>query len=611
MLRHPPRMLDPALSPTRLVHPSDRPPVVIAAPERPSRLRNARAVAKLAALAAKLLLRKWFGRGSPRAAGVLLRSTFEDLGGLWIKAGQLLSLRIDLLPAAVCDELARLQDRNVGFPPEEARRIVEEELGGPIDRVFDEFGTVPFAVQSISQVHRARLRREQCYVAVKVQQPYVAELFARDLALIGRVVRAVAFLRFRRHMRWDFALDELREVTAQELNFQYEASAIRRMRRRLRGQKMYVPKVFRRYGTKRVIVTEFIHAALMSDVIMLARSDPARVTGWLAANNISPSLVARRLIDSIFRQILEHNLYHGDLSPAHIVLLRDSRVALIDFTMTTFTEREFLEKYRLFVKALAGRDYAKAADMCLMLCASLPNLDMEEVKEQLVRSLRQWATRTLVKELPYREKSIDNATIDVVDVLSRYGCTMDWGWLRIRRALMTLDLSLERLYPDVNYTRLLQKYFDEAERRRLRALVGPALVQRTIGGYMTALDIQDRLNEYTMFQGTLVRRHAQVFQGATNKVAALFAAMVSQLTLAAVVVGALAFVVLLEQRYPAQMRPLMGPQLARLADSAPQLDGPLWGLVFVVLAYVYVVLRNLTRRLRQKDIRPHERVAAV
>ena len=98
MLRHPPRMLDPALSPTRLVHPSDRPPVVIAAPERPSRLRNARAVAKLAALAAKLLLRKWFGRGSPRAAGVLLRSTFEDLGGLWIKAGQLLSLRIDLLP---------------------------------------------------------------------------------------------------------------------------------------------------------------------------------------------------------------------------------------------------------------------------------------------------------------------------------------------------------------------------------------------------------------------------------------------------------------------------------------------------------------------------------
>jgi ubiquinone biosynthesis protein len=604
-------MLDPALSPTRLVHPSERRPVVIAEPARPSRLRNVRAALTLLWLAVRLALAKGFGRASDREAGVRLRSTFETLGGLWIKAGQLLSLRIDLFPAPVCEELARLRDRNVGFPPAQARAILERELGGPVERFFDDFENVPFAVQSIAQVHRARLRREQRYVAVKIQQPHVAELFARDLALIRRVVRAIELVRFRPHLRWGFAFDELREVAAQELNFQYEASAIRRMRRRLRGQRVYVPKVFGRYGTRRVIVTEFIHAALMVDVIALQPTDPARIDAWFAANNIDPRSVARRLIDSIFRQILEHNLYHGDLSPAHLVLLRDSRVALIDFTMTTFTEREYLDKYRLFVKALSERDYTKAADMALMLCASLPNLDMEEVKEQRVRSLRQWATRTLVKELPYREKSIDNATIAVVDVLSRYGCTMDWEWLRIRRALTTLDRSLERLYPDVNYTRVLQKYFDRAERRRLRALVGPPLVRRTIGGYLTALDIQDRINEYTMFQGTLVRRHAQVFQGATNKVAAIVAAMTAQLTFAVVVVAVLAFVVMLEQRYPPQVQGWLGPQLARLGETAPRLDGPVWALLFAVLAYVYVTLRNLTVRLRQKDVRPHERVAAV
>jgi ubiquinone biosynthesis protein len=604
-------MLDPALSPTRLLQPSDRPPVIVATPMRPSRLRNLRAMWRIAALALRIGAARLIGRASDRDAGVRLRQTLEELGGLWIRTGQLLSLRVDLFPAEVCEELARLQDRHVGFPTALARRILEEELGGPIERHFDEFSDVPFAVQSISQVHRARLRHEQRYVAVKVQQPYVAELFARDLALIRRLVHLIRLIGFRSQLRWDFALDELRDVLSQELNFQYEASAIRRMRARLRGQKVYIPKVFRAYCTSRVIVTEFIHAALMSDVITLQDSDPSRVERWLAANDISPRLVARRLIDSVFRQILEHNVYHGDLSPAHIVLLRHSRIALIDFTMTTFTEREFLEKYRLFVRALAVRDYAKAADMSLMLCVSLPSLDLEEVKAHVVRTLRQWATRTLVESLPYREKSIDNATIEVVNVLSRYGCTMDWQWLRIRRALMTLDRSLERLYPGVNYTRVLQKYLEKAERRTLRAVVGPPLLRRTLGGYMTALDIQDRLDEYTMFQGALVRRHAQVFQGATTKVAALLAALVDQLTIAVALVGALALVVFLEQRYPSWTRSIVGPQLARLADGAPRLDGALWVLIFLLLAYGYRVFFSLARRLRQKDVRSHERVAAV
>jgi len=604
-------MLDPALSPTRLVSPSDRPPVVIVAVWRPSRFRGLHVLVRLLRLAIHLVVLKVAARAGARRVGASVRAAFEELGGLWIKAGQLLSLRIDVFSPAVCEELAALQDRHAGFPAADARRIIEEELGGPIERYFDEFAEAPFAVQSIAQVFRARLRHEQRYVAVKVQQPHVDLLFARDLTLIARLVRLIKLLRFRPHVQWDFALDELGEVAAQELNFHYEASSIRRLRKRLRSSPVYVPRVFRRYSTRRVLVIEFMHAALMSDLIGLQQSDPGRVNAWLAENKIKPRRVARRLIDSICSQILEHNLYHGDLSPAHIVLLRNSRLALIDFTMTTFTEREYLDKYRLFVKALANRDYAKAADMCLMLCASLPSLDMEEVKDHLVRALRQWATRTLVRELPYREKSLDNATVEAVNVLSRYGCTMDWGWLRIRRALVTLDRSLERLYPDVNYTRVLQKYFDDAERRGLEALVGLPLLRRTLRGYMTAFDIQDRLDEYTMFQGALIRRHAQVFQGATDKVAAVFATIAAQLATLVAVAGAFALGVLLEQRYPDQIRPVIGPQLARLGDAIPHLDTTLWVILLVLIAYLYASISRLHHRLRQQHIRSHERVAAV
>lgn len=603
-------MVDPALTPTRLLSGRDRTPVEIRPPMRPSRWRGLQVCWGVLRLTAVVLGLAVARKLTARRFGVELRQALEALGGLWVRAGHLLSLRIDVFPAEVSEELATLQARRYGFPPAEARRILEEDLGGPVERYFDEFHDVPFAVAHIAQTHRALLRQEGQYVAVKIQQPFAADVFARDLVHIRRIVTLIKWLRIRPHLLWDFGYDELKEQTAQELNFHYEASAMRRMRKRMRGHRIAVPQLLGRYCSSRVLVTEFIHGALMSDYLALRKTDPLRLDAWLTENAIEPRRVARRLVFSVLRQILEQNLYHGDLNPGHIVLLRNSRLALIEYTSTTFTEREYLDRFRLFVRALAVRDYAKAADVSFMLCAVLPNFDIEEVKEELVRSLRAWATRTLVKELPYREKSIDNAFIEVLKVLVRYRCTMQWGWLRIRRAIMTLDMSLEALYPDANYTRILQRHFALAEDRAINALVGPALLRRSLGSYLTALDIQDRVDEYTMFQGALVRRHAQVFKGATNKAAAVFATLVGEAALLLALVGALALVVFLEQRYPDTLRAWLGPQLSRVVGRVPYFDGPVWVVVFLAIGYSAWALFGLRRRLQQKDVRPHERVAA-
>lgn len=604
-------MIPPSLTPTHLIEPGSRPPVPISDAMRPLPWKGVKVCRTLLVLGLWMLGRKLTGRLEPRALGARLRATFEELGGLWLHAGHLLSLRIDIFSREVCEELALLHGKRAGFPAADARRILEEELGAPVSQYFDEFSDVPFAVAPIAQVHRAHLRLEQRYVAVKIQQPYIGEIFARDFRHISRLVRLIIWLRIRPHLLWHFALDELREQTTQLLNLHYEASAIRRMRKRLRGQRVRVPDLFGRYCGRRVLVTEFIHAALMADLLGLTRTDPMRLDVWLTENNIQPRRVARRLIFSTLRQILEHNLYHGDPTPGHLVLLRNSRMALIEFTSATFTELEYLEKFRLFLKALATRDYAKAADMSFMLCASLPNIDTEEVKAELVRALRAWATRTLVKELPYREKSLDNAFIEVLRVLVRYRCTMAWGWLRIRRAIMTLDLSLEHLHPDVNYTRVLQHYFDQAEARSIDAMTAPALARRALGSYLTALDIQDRVNEYTMFQGALVRRHAQVFQASTNKAAAVFATIVGEVALLLGMGSAAVGIVFLAQQYPQAMAPWLGPQLAGLIGRLPILGPAVWLIVAVVFGYSAWSLFWLRRRLRQKDVRPHERVASV
>jgi ubiquinone biosynthesis protein len=318
------------------------------------------------------------------------------------------------------------------------------------------------------------------------------------------------------------------------------------------------------------------------------------------------------MILSLFRQLFEDNLYHGDMHPGNIVLLRGNRIALIDFGTTNFTEREYLQKFRMFSRALATRDYAKAADLALMLCATLPNIDIDLVKEKLIRSIRAWATRTLVKQLPYHEKSLDNATIEIMRVLIEYKCTMDWAWLRIHRALSTLDASLIHLYPDVNYTKVVQRYFQKYDRRELAQTLQPAMLARAIGSVKVGFDIQDRINEYTVFQGSLIRKHAQVFQGVTNKAA----------DLAASILGVFAFMILLpmlalavvvaQQRFPAATVRLLGQQVVALANRFPRLDTQFWIILILVNLYIFVSVTRLKRRLRQKDTRAaQDRVAAV
>jgi hypothetical protein len=266
----------------------------------------------------------------------------------------------------------------------------------------------------------------------------------------------------------------------------------------------------------------------------------------------------------------------------------------------------------MFVRALATRNFAKAADLSLMLTASLPNnLDVDQVKEDLVRALRSWATRTLVKQLPYHDKSMDNVTIQIVRILVGCRCTMEWGWLRIHRALTTLDTSLVYLYRDVNYTRMLQQYFERAEQRKLRAMMKADLPLRAISSFETQLNIQERLNEYTMFQAELVRRHAQVFRGSISKISAIMRAFVQLVWAAVIVAGAAGLVVFIDQHGGLTALDWMGPQLAGWVRRMPALDDGTWLILVLAYAYFLVTLVKLRKRLGYRDAGAHEKVAAV
>jgi len=154
------------------------------------------------------------------------------------------------------------------------------------------------------------------------------------------------------------------------MDCRYEASATRRMRRNLRAHGIYVPKVF--HGTRRVLVSEYVDGELMADYLRVRLSDPAALNKWREANGIDEREVGRDLLFSLLRQLIEDNLFHGDLHPGNIMLLRDNRIALIDFGTCSFSEHTTLEWFRMSIIALSQRNYAKAADLYVLLAGTLP-----------------------------------------------------------------------------------------------------------------------------------------------------------------------------------------------------------------------------------------------
>lgn len=595
------RLVDPELIATRLVE--QRPPVLIVKVVKPPRFPALRTLHRFLQWGFFALVSRSKGAAGRDERARRLRLVFEELGGIWIKLGQLMSLRIDIFSPELCRELSLLQDRAHGFPFDVVRSTVERDLGGPISQFFSEFEEPPFAAASIGQIHMARLRLEDVWVAVKVQRPYIVENIGNELGVIRRVVDLLQAFSIWPHMRWKEMYWELLHVLEEETDYRFEASNMQRMRKTLKRHDIYVPKVFGRYSSRRVLVTEFIAGALMADFIQLRKTEPLRLAAWLTENNIDPQLMARRLCFSLMRQVLEDNLYHGDLHPGNIILLRDSRVALLDFGTIGFLEREYLDKFRLFLRALATRDYSKAADMAFLLSATLPVIDLEPAKEDMVRSLRAWAARTYVKELPYHEKSVDSVWSEIGKVMFAYRCTAEWAYLRIRRAFSTLDASLMTLYPDANYTTLTQEYFAKAERRGLRRLRTQQSWQRLARNLAIAADLPEKIGEMTFFGAAQARRQAKVFQGTTSKVAYMFSVLFGKLMFAAFVFAAFAILVLLDRYNPGLAQANLPGLVARVVVAAPDFGTDTWWLLFFLDLYFAWTFAKLRRRFRRTEIR--------
>ncbi|MBV9507113.1 MAG: AarF/ABC1/UbiB kinase family protein [Acidobacteriia bacterium] len=534
--------------------------------------------------------------------GRRVRELCEGFGGLWVKAGQLLSPRQDIFGEEFARELGKLQDRSTAFSPVLVREIIERELKLPFDRIFSEFNFNEAAAASIGQTHEARLRLQDRRVAVKVQRPNVARQFRRDVAILRTIAWLFEKARVYPFVRWTELVTEIEQTFTEELDYRLEAASIRKMRKLLRKHRVVAPRVFGRYSTRLVLVMEFIDGVFMSDYIATWRTDPDRLAQWRAENRVDPAKVARRLFQSLCRQVFEDNQFHGDLHPGNIVLLRDSRVALIDFGSVGTLDTNFMQRYAGFSEAMAGRDYTRAADLLLLLSPSLPPVDLEEVKKEIVRWLRNWVTKASVKDLPYEEKSFTHAMGSLSRIMTQHQIPAAWELLRINRTWLAFDASLSVLQPDAAFMNMARRYWAGYQRRTLRRILSsgrlrPAL-QKTASVLVQA---PQALLELVEFGGDILRRKVRSFEAEASKIGILVGAMFSLMVGGLLLGNGFVLMLLVRHIWGSGVTNWIGGWFERVAGFL-HLGFAEWLVAQIILIWLLVSGVRIRRVMRSKTI---------
>jgi ubiquinone biosynthesis protein len=266
--------------------------------------------------------------------------------------------------------------------------------------------------------------------------------------------------------------DELETMLTEELDFRVEATLIRDMRRNLRRHKIVVPRVFTRYCSKDVLVMSFVDGVLMADYLRLLATHPLRALEWLQENGINPKTVARRIYLSCQRQIFEDNLFHCDLHPGNIMLLKNSRFALLDFGAAGSLDLQTRKQVMLYHRLIAEGDLSRAMMVLTHMSSPVPQGDMAALMRRLVRVTQKSLRFMTVKDVPYEERIYSDATSRQLRILGQARIPVSWDFLRAQRTFTVLEMSMRQLDPGMEPMKLSRRYFRARERREQQAAGG-------------------------------------------------------------------------------------------------------------------------------------------
>jgi ubiquinone biosynthesis protein len=393
----------------------------------------------------------------------------DELGPTFVKFGQLLSTRPDLVPPDIVRELRTLQDAASPVPWERVRTVIETDLGRPVDHVFEAFDEEPIASASIGQVHRARLPGGQ-EVVVKVQRPDAEATLRADLQLLAQLAK----ISKERVKRLEFIdtvalVDEFGRTIRQELDYRIEARNVEATRRAFSGDEaVIVPRVFWPETTSRVLVLEWIPGDTLTHVDLATWSEEDRRT------------LAARISETWMKMVFVHGFFHADPHPANIIIQGPDQIGLIDFGLVgQLTPRDRQSAVHVFVDAVdqnVDRLPRRLRDMGLRY----PKEQEEEFREQLSIILQRYWGATM-GEIDGRE-----LIRDIFTAIYQLQIKLPTRWVLLDKALATLaGVGLE-ISPSYNVFETARPYARRLMLQRFRPDVVADRIQGDLGKYAEA-----------------------------------------------------------------------------------------------------------------------------
>ncbi len=370
----------------------------------------------------------------PRASrAVRLREALEALGPIFVKFGQMLSTRPDLLPEDIAEELARLQDRVPPFPGEQAVAIVERALGGRLEQFFAEFERTPVASASVAQVHLARLH-DGTEVAVKVLRPGIEPVIERDIELLYMLARlAVRYVPAARRLRPVEVVDEFNKTIHDELDLRREAANASRLRANFEGSDLlYVPRVFWDLTRREVMVMERVHGIPISNVEALKRA------------GVDMRRLAHNGVEIFFTQAFRDGFFHADMHPGNIFVSPEGQYRAVDFgIMGSLCERDKLYLAENFI-AFFNRDYRAVSEAHLRAGWVPAGTRVEEFEA---------AIRTVCEPIfarPLKDISFGRFLLQLFQTARRFDMEIQPQLVLLQKTLFNIEGLGRRLYPELD-----------------------------------------------------------------------------------------------------------------------------------------------------------------
>ncbi len=363
-----------------------------------------------------------------------VRLALEDLGPTFIKFGQIMSTRPDLIPADLISELKKLQESVPPFPGEIAKQILEQELDKPVDSVFKDFPIAPIAAASISQVHKATLLSGEM-VAVKIQRPNIEQVIKTDLEIMFHLASLVE-----KHVDGMETINpvamvkEFERSITQELDFTIEASHIETFSRNFSGDEtVYVSRVYMDYTTKRVLVMEFIDGVEPSD----------RETVLQAG--LDPKIIASRGADVLLKQIFEDGFFHADPHPGNIRILEGNVVCFLDFGMMGFLLPQDRKSLGNILVGIANQDAPRITKTLLRMSRNKRPENAAQLEYDIYALLERYSYRSL------KDINLADSLNALVALITRHKLYVAADFYLLAKALVTIEGVGRNLEPDFNF----------------------------------------------------------------------------------------------------------------------------------------------------------------